>query len=130
MHTLSRRNVKDFLQTGRFKDARKIPPDHTIIPAEFLPEGTRVPSHLAQASPAPKGNPRPRFLKREKIKSRRSNYWDLAIEDVVQKNERRTWRIMRLAAMLREGWTPRSLMEAGWGEGNFWRAVHMQCRMR
>ena len=129
MHTLSRRPARDFLQTGQFKDARKIPPDHTIIPAEFLAGGTRVPSHLAQASSPPKGNPRPRFLEREKIKSRRCNYWDLAIEDVVQQDDRRTWRITRMTELLRAGWTPRSLRDAGWGEGNFWRAVHMQSRM-
>ena len=125
MHTLSRRPIKDFLQTGHFTKKRVIPPDATIFPEAFLPEGTAMPSHRVRGRPLPKGNPRPRFLNRTKIKTRRSHYWDLAIDDVNQRNEQRTWRVMRIADMLRQGWAPSSLRQAGYGEGSFWRAVHM-----
>ena len=89
-----------------------------------------MPSHRAEGSHLPKGNPRPRFLKREKIKHRRSHYWDLAVKDINQRDHRRTWRIMRLAEMLRQGWTPSSLKEEKFGEGTYWRAVHLHHRMR
>ena len=130
MHTPSRRPVHNFLETGHFKgDSRKIPPDHTVIPHEFLPEGTAVPSHRA-LDPTPRGNPRPRFLKRDKIKWRRSRYWDLAVRDAFHGNERRAKRVLRVADLLREGWTPSSLLEAGYKQGTYWRAVHMQHRMK
>ena len=124
-----RRAVKIFLQTGRFPpDGRKLPPDHTLMPLEFLRPEDRQPSHRI-GSMLPKGNSRKRFIDKKKIKSRRAHYWDKAIDDVVSEasSSTRTWRVMALAHELRRGVTPKDLA-AYHRVGDYWRALHMLAR--
>ena len=135
MLTPSRQPVKDFLQFGRFEQTkesskRKLPPDHTILEWKYLPEMTRMPSFRMEPDYLPKGNQRPRFLNRNKIKVRRSRYWDLAIKDFWDRNESGCKRVMQAGWLLRQGWTPAGLRAAGCGEGVYWRTMHMHYRMR
>ena len=41
-------------------------------------------------------------------------------------DEHRATRVMDVGRMLQEGWTPSELLKAGWGEGDYWRAIHLQ----
>ena len=134
--SLRRRPFKFFLQTGEFptddeRTGRKLPPDHTLMPVQFLPVEARLPMHRDPAQAAPKGNPRKRFIDKKKIKSRRAHYWDKAIDDVVSEasSSTRTWRVMALAHELRRGVTPKELA-AKHRVGDYWRALHMLARAR
>ena len=55
--------------------------------------------------------------------------WTRVVCRVIQGHEDRTSRVMRLGAMLRAGWTPSALLQAGFGLGYCWRDVHMQGRV-
>ena len=121
-----RRTVKYFLERGQLLD-RGLPPDHTILPTEFLPSHKRLPQHRDLEQLAPHPNLRPRIVQREKKKVKRDGYWGRAARDVQNSPSFRALKTMRIAKMIKDGQRPTEMFKKH--SGNWWRAKHLEKHM-
>ena len=123
---IRRHTVRHFLATGKLWD-RGLPPDHTILPTEFLPSDKRHPQHRDAAQLAPHPNRRQRIVDKQLKKEKREGYWGRAAQDVANSSSVRAHHTMRIGQMIREGQKPTQMYKKY--SGNWWRAKHLEKHM-